>query len=196
MMSATTSPGRVIAVVGPSGVGKDSVIAGLCAASPDLHLARRVITRDPELGGEDFDSVDADTFEDLNRNGAFCLSWQVHGLQYGIPIDILSDTQSGQNYLVNLSRTVLAQAQKTFPSFTVLSLTAKPETLAARLSERARESIDDIRKRLDRTAAIPKGIERFDISNDGPLDQTIQSALAALGAIPHPFPIEMEPIKS
>ena len=28
--------GRFIAVVGPSGVGKDSVMAGLCAARPDL----------------------------------------------------------------------------------------------------------------------------------------------------------------
>ncbi|MEM6634576.1 MAG: hypothetical protein AAF667_01675 [Pseudomonadota bacterium] len=33
--------GRLIAVVGPSGVGKDSVMAGIKAAVPELHLVRR-----------------------------------------------------------------------------------------------------------------------------------------------------------
>ncbi|MGB0905008.1 MAG: phosphonate metabolism protein/1,5-bisphosphokinase (PRPP-forming) PhnN, partial [Mangrovicoccus sp.] len=37
--------GRFIAVVGPSGVGKDSVMAGLMERRPDLLLAKRVITR-------------------------------------------------------------------------------------------------------------------------------------------------------
>ena len=57
MTLASKSGGRLIAVVGPSGVGKDSVMAGLHGAIPDLHLVRRVITRAPDLGGEDYDAV-------------------------------------------------------------------------------------------------------------------------------------------
>ncbi|MEO0912102.1 MAG: hypothetical protein AAFY59_03810 [Pseudomonadota bacterium] len=37
--------GRFIAVVGPSGVGKDSVMAGMAARTGQLKLVRRVITR-------------------------------------------------------------------------------------------------------------------------------------------------------
>ncbi|MEM9552294.1 MAG: phosphonate metabolism protein/1,5-bisphosphokinase (PRPP-forming) PhnN, partial [Pseudomonadota bacterium] len=34
----------VIAVVGPSGVGKDSVLQAMCATDPRLRLVRRTIT--------------------------------------------------------------------------------------------------------------------------------------------------------
>ena len=46
--------GRFIAVVGPSGVGKDSVMQGMAARDPRIVLARRVITRPSDAGGEDF----------------------------------------------------------------------------------------------------------------------------------------------
>ena len=49
--------GRLIAGVGPSGVGKDSVMQGVAEVMPQLHLVRRVITRAPGLGGEDYDAV-------------------------------------------------------------------------------------------------------------------------------------------
>lgn len=65
--------GRLIAVVGPSGVGKDSVMAGIHEAMPRLHLVRRVITRAPELGGEDYDAVSDEQFAALLRDGAFAV---------------------------------------------------------------------------------------------------------------------------
>ena len=37
-MSRTVPPGRFIAVVGPSGAGKDSVMEAYCAAHPDVIL--------------------------------------------------------------------------------------------------------------------------------------------------------------
>ena len=48
--------GRVIAVVGPSGVGKDSVLNRFKGLMPNIHLVRWIITRDPDLGGEDYDA--------------------------------------------------------------------------------------------------------------------------------------------
>ena len=47
----------IFAVVGPSGAGKDTLIAGALRARPDLHLVRRVITRPTEAGGEAFEGV-------------------------------------------------------------------------------------------------------------------------------------------
>ena len=49
--------GRFIAVIGPSGVGKDSVMEAMVAGNPKIVLARRVITRPSEAGGEAFDGV-------------------------------------------------------------------------------------------------------------------------------------------
>jgi len=57
-----TQTGTLIAVVGPSGVGKDSVID---AVSDRLGIAkvRRVITRDAALGGETFTPVSVAAFK-------------------------------------------------------------------------------------------------------------------------------------
>ena len=48
--------GRVIAVVGHSGVGKDIVMYRFKGLMPNIHLVQRIITRDPDLGGEDYDA--------------------------------------------------------------------------------------------------------------------------------------------
>ena len=77
--------GRLIAVVGPSGVGKDSVMQGVAAVVPSLHLVRRVITRPSDLGGEDYDAVVETQFQDMAENNAFAIHWRAHGLFYGIP---------------------------------------------------------------------------------------------------------------
>ena len=55
---------RLVAIVGPSGAGKDTLIRGALAARPDLHLARRVITRPADTDSEDFDSVTEADFAD------------------------------------------------------------------------------------------------------------------------------------
>ena len=88
---------------------------------------------------------------------------------------------AGSHMLVNLSRGVLREANRTFAGLTVVHLTAEPETLANRLSGRGREDVETIRQRLQRSEkALPEGIDRIDISNDGSLAATVDAALAAL----------------
>ena len=110
MTLASKSGGRLIAVVGPSGVGKDSVMAGLHCAIPDLHLVRRVITRAPNLGGEDYDAVSVSQFEALVEDAAFAMHWCAHGLHYGIPITVKYQLGKGTDCLINFSRKALTQA--------------------------------------------------------------------------------------
>lgn len=173
--------GRLIAVVGPSGVGKDSVMAGLAAARPDLRLVRRVITRAPELGGEDYTAVTVSEFETMAAQGNFCIHWRAHGLCYGIPAEVLGAVQQGATCLANLSRSALPEAARIFPALKVLNIAATPETLANRLAGRGRESADDIAGRLAQSAKpLPAGLEVATVSNDGPLDAAVAQALAAL----------------
>lgn len=175
------SAGRLIAVVGPSGVGKDSVMAGMVAARPKLRLVRRTITRAAGLGGEDYLAVTPAVFAEAAEQGAFCIHWAAHGLSYGIPADVLKDVQNGTDCLANLSRSVLTQAHDLFPKLTVLNITASPATLAERLAVRGRETRTEIEARLSQAdKGLPAGLDIVTIANDGALADTVTQALAAL----------------
>lgn len=175
------APGRLIAVVGPSGVGKDSIIAGVLAAVPQLLPVKRTITRASELGGEDYESVSEEAFKVAVANDAFCLHWQAHGLYYGIPASVLTDVESGQHCVVNLSRAVLIEAAKKFSRFIVIHVTATSETLARRLRQRGRESEEQILARLRRSDfPLPTGLNVYPLSNDGELNETIDRLVQLL----------------
>lgn len=173
--------GRLIAVVGPSGVGKDSLMAELVAAMPTLQLVRRTITRPAGQSGEDYDALLPHAFAAEAAAGAFALHWEAHGLTYGIPVDALRDVHAGKDCLANLSRGALARAAEAFPALIVLNITAHPDVLAARLKARGRETTEGITNRLSQAEKpLPDGLDVITLSNDGPLDATVRAAIAAL----------------
>lgn len=176
----TSAP--VIAVVGPSGVGKDSVMQALAAHDPGFVIARRVITRESDPGGEDHIPVSESAFARMQADGAFALNWQAHGLSYGIPTAIDDWRRDARAVLVNLSRSALIEAQARLDPFFVLSLTADPTLLAQRLQMRGREDADDRARRLGRAAvALPAGLDRvLEVDNSGPLEDTVAAILAGL----------------
>lgn len=177
--------GRLIAVVGASGAGKDSIIAGITAARPEIRSVHRTITRAEGLGGEDYHAVGQDAFDAAAKAGAFCLQWSAHGLSYGIPARVLDEVRLGEWLIANLSRGVLARASAIFPALHVLNVTAPYETRFARLENRGREDREDIEHRLSRGASpLPPGLHVDEIRNDGALADAVNAAVRAL---------EMEP---
>ncbi|WP_371061131.1 phosphonate metabolism protein/1,5-bisphosphokinase (PRPP-forming) PhnN [Rhodosalinus sp. 5P4] len=173
--------GRLVAVVGPSGVGKDTVIAALAARRAGLHAVRRVITRPALPGAERHEPVSEAEFDRREAAGDFALAWRAHGLAYAIPTAEIACLADGRDALANLSRGALPAARARFPGFVVLHLTAPPEVLAARLAGRGRESETEIAARLARAdRTLPDGIEAVEIDNSGPVGQAADAALARL----------------
>ncbi|MFP4240121.1 MAG: phosphonate metabolism protein/1,5-bisphosphokinase (PRPP-forming) PhnN [Rhodosalinus sp.] len=171
--------GRLIAVVGPSGVGKDTVMAAMAARRPDLHIVRRAVTR-PASGTEPFAPVTEAEFARRDAAGEFALAWRAHGLAYGLPRAELAGLAEGRDALANLSRRVLAEARARFPRLVVLALHASADVLAQRLSGRGRETAEEIAERLAREAPLPAGLDVVRIENAGTVDAAAEAALAAL----------------
>lgn len=168
----------LILVVGPSGAGKDTLLAGAraaLAADPGVRFVRRTITRPAEAGGEDHDPVTDAGFDDRDH----ALQWGAHGLRYGIPIDIQDDLAAGRTVIANVSRGVIARAAARYPTRVIL-VTAPPQVLAARLAARGRESEADIAARLAREMTVPAGVEVDVVSNDGTPQEGIARFLAAI----------------
>lgn len=168
----------LFAVVGPSGAGKDTLLAGALTARPDLVLVRRVITRPAEAGGEDFEGVTDVEFALRKMAGEFALDWQAHGLSYGIPAAQIDPDRA---VLFNGSRAALPAALARFPGLVVIVVTAPVAVLAARLAARGRETADDIAGRLQRAGYdVPGGSAVRQVVNDGTVEQGVARLLAAL----------------
>ncbi len=179
-------PGVFIAVVGPSGVGKDSLIA--CARQhfagrADILFCRRTITRTADAGAEDHDTMSEVEFARAEANGAFCASWRAHGLRYGLPSAAAVHVETGGVAIANCSRAALDAIRARFPLMLVVSVVASSEVLAARLAGRGRETEAEIRERLSRQIDDwPGAAEAVRIDNSGPLDDACSAFIALVEA--------------
>lgn len=165
--------GAFVAVVGPSGAGKDTLLAYARTAltdEPQVDFARRVITRPCDGSTEDHDSASEAEFLDAQAKGAFALSWSAHGLHYGLPATIDRAIDNGHVVVANLSRGVLPIARERYAHVAVVEVTADPETLASRLSGRGRETREEILARLERTISCDVTGPSVSLDNSGPME--------------------------
>ncbi|WP_235911525.1 phosphonate metabolism protein/1,5-bisphosphokinase (PRPP-forming) PhnN [Mesorhizobium xinjiangense] len=193
-MIATPSPGSglrprqgvFVAVVGPSGAGKDTLIDyardNLGARAERVHFVRRVVTRPADEASEDHDTMTPEAFARAAAEGAFALSWQAHGLSYGLPANVDRRIEDGHVVIANLSRTALAALRERYRNVVVVLITASPATLAERLAARGRESGDEILKRLSREAECDTTGITETIVNDGTMEAAGEALLGVVGA--------------
>ena len=163
-------PGRLIFITGPSGAGKDTLIKlaqAECRGDDQIVFPQRVVTRDASAH-ENNEAVSDTVFGQMLAHGDFAFQWEAHGLRYGVPNSIADDIRAGHIVVVNVSRTIIESARRSYANVTVVSVTAPPDILAERLAARARPSDGQIGDRLRRTivAASPDVI----INNVGPAD--------------------------
>ncbi len=159
--------GGLVLVVGPSGAGKDTLIAlarEALAGRPGYVFPRRLVTRPPSPH-EDNDPVSEAEFAAGEAAGGFTLSWRAHGLGYALPACLAQDLDRGEVAVCNVSRGVVAVARARFPRVAVVAVTAPPAVLAARLARRARPEDGDLGARLARAVDVEADLV---IENVGP----------------------------
>jgi ribose 1,5-bisphosphokinase len=187
MDAAPSTTGALVLVVGPSGAGKDSVIAGAASqlhGDPSFVFARRSITRPPDSGGEAHVALSSAAFAAARERGAFLLHWQAHGLDYGLSIALAAELAAGRIVIANVSRTVIGAARTHLAPARVVQILASREVLAARLALRGRESAADIGRRLERAAAeLEPAADVTTIMNDGALEHAIGRFVVVLQGI-------------
>lgn len=172
--AATTQRGRLFYMVGPSGVGKDSLLQWLQQHLGDntrTVFARRAITREPHPC-ELHEAIDTDTFWEQVCHGEFLMFWQANGACYGVRREIEADMRAGRDVIVNGSRAYAPCVQQAFPQAQIIWITADPETISRRLIARQRETgaalIERVSKATMNTPPADKNVIAID--NSGALD--------------------------
>lgn len=180
-------PGVLVLVIGPSGVGKDTLIGGARKAldgDKRFSFVRRLVTRPADIDLEDHVSMERDEFARAAETGRFALTWQAHGLDYALPIGVDTDLALGRVVVANISRHAVPVAIGKYPLCRVVQVSAEISLRAERLSRRGRENRDQIVARLAREgAALPANVEPIVIDNSSSVGIGVTAFVMALRAI-------------
>ncbi len=161
-------------LVGPSGVGKGTVLGRLRDAHPEVVLSVSATTRDPRTGevdGEHYFFVDDAEFDRLIACDQL-LEWAVvHGKhRYGTPISWVEEQQKlGRTAVLEVDVEGARQVAKRMPEAKIIFL-APPswDELESRLRGRGTESEAELQARL-RTA-------KAELASAGEFDQILVNA--------------------
>lgn len=164
--------GAWVFVCGPSGSGKDSVIAyarQVLADRADIVFTRRFVTR-PAHAGSDHDALTEAAFQERLQAGGLRWHWQAHGFSYGIGQQHEAAFRAGGVVVINGSREHVC-ALPPSPDMRVVQICADAAALATRLRQRGRDSAEAMALRLSRNTRFDALAADCVIVNDGELAQ-------------------------
>lgn len=177
------APGAQLVIIsGPSGVGKDTIIAALAARprDPDYHYVVTCTTRAPrpgEVPGVSYNFLSAEAFHSLRAAGELLEANKVHGHWYGTPRRQVAEALAeGHDVILKIDVQGAQVIKERVPdALLVFIVPPSLEALFQRLRSRATESADELEIR-QRNAAIELArqgdYDRVVVNETGEIDRT------------------------
>lgn len=181
-MRTLTGAGAFVAVVGASGVGKDSLLALARQRRGHLaHFPQRAITRPPGAE-EESTHLDEEAFAAARARGDFAVSWHAHGLLYAIPASADDVVAAGGVVVANVSRAAITALRQRYDRVVLVRVTLSEAVRAQRLHARGREVGDDAARRLERADPAPHQRADHEICNDAALEDGAEELVRIIDA--------------
>lgn len=160
---------RLTVLSGPSGVGKDAVVAAVRRLHPEVWVSVSVTTRPPrptEIDGVEYHFVDRDEFHRLVEAGELLENAEYAGNLYGTPRGpVECRLVKDQSALLVIELQGMRQVRKLMPEaqFVFLAPPSWPE-LVRRLVGRGTEPAEVRRRRLDQAQIELASESEFDVT--------------------------------
>ena len=147
------SKGRLFIISGPSGSGKDTILAELFKICPDLRFSISSITRPVRKGekpGEKYNFVSTDEFKSMIANDQL-LEYNCYvNNYYGTPkAPVLAAIEKGEDIIIEVDVNGAKQIREKMPdAVSIFIMPPDLETLRQRLLARGTETEEKINERL------------------------------------------------
>jgi guanylate kinase len=180
----------LVVLSGPSGVGKDAVLARMKKLGRPFHYVITATTRPKRAGeknGVNYHFLSRKAFQQMIDKHQF-LEWaNVYGNYYGVPKDEISSALSkGMDAIVRVDVQGAATIKEILPQAVFIFLMPTSiEELEKRLRKRRSESSKDLALRLERAKGEIKSLPLFDYvitSHQDKLDDVVSQIDAIVAA--------------
>ncbi|MFT4089054.1 MAG: guanylate kinase [Gordonia sp. (in: high G+C Gram-positive bacteria)] len=164
----TRSRGRLVVLVGPSAVGKSTVVRRLRELVPELQFSVSATTRDPrpgEVDGRDYRFVSRADFDAMIERGEL-LEWaDIHGglQRSGTPAAPVEEAMAaGAPVLLEVDLAGFRQVRDVLPeAVTVFLAPPSWDELVQRLTGRGTESPEVVARRLETARTEMAAVDEF-----------------------------------
>ncbi len=174
---------KIILIVGPSGVGKDSLLKKAKQELGDeffkeYNFIKRYITRQPDKNEKNF-YLEEEALEVLKKNDFFISSWSSHNNTYAIAKNSL---KKGKN-IISISRGKIKDFEDFSEKVFTINISVSKTELKKRLEKRGREDKDEIQERLNRVYKTIEANNLIDFDNSKDIKSSSKEFISLLKSL-------------